>query len=92
MCLDLKTEWKRLDLRALEAAKQAQANFQVCFDGARRGTGEASGGMAVIAHSGSHRKLVFRAGRPFGIVRSAFLVEAMALEWALDVFMHLIVQ
>ena len=90
MALDIGEEWVRRDTEAIREAKCSQANFRLCFDGARRGNAEASGGLAVFAYYPSGRRvLLLRAGKPFGPLGSAFLAEALALEWCLSVFRKL---
>ena len=75
--------------RALEAC--AQINFRLCFDGARRGEGDSAAGSALIAYYPSgERELLFRAGRLLGRLRSAFLAEALAAEFSLDLFFLLL--
>ena len=69
----------------ISKAMSAQTNYRLCFDGARRGSGSASAGMALIAYySNGERELLCRAGKILGTLPSAFLAEALAMEWALE--------
>ena len=57
------------------------------MDGARRGGGHASGGMAVIAYTASGEPIyLLCAGIVFGCLDSAFSAEVLAMEWALEEF------
>ena len=81
------SDWQRIDGPTLHEALARKANLRVCFDGAKRGTGSASGGIAVFAYYlGGRRELVYRAGVLFGELKSAFLAECLALEWCLNRF------
>ena len=62
-------------------------SYRVCADGARRGGGQASGGMVVMAYTGTGTPTyLYRAGLTFGSLDSAFSAELLAMEWALDEF------
>ena len=89
MALDLGQEWVRKDPEAIHEAKRCygHVNFRICFDGARRGNAEASGGLAVFAYYPTGRRdLLLRAGKPFGKLPSAFMAESLAMEWCLQTF------
>jgi hypothetical protein len=73
-------------------ARLTNANYRLCFDGARRGSGKASAGIALLAYyEGGERELLMRAGKRLGDLQSAFLAEALAVEWALNIFWEMIV-
>ena len=62
-------------------------NHVIKLNGARRGGGHASGGMAVIAYTVSGEPTyLHRAGIVFGCLDSAFSAEVLAMEWALEEF------
>ena len=58
-----------------------------CVDGARKGDGSASGGMALFAYLSDGSVVeILRCGVLLGNLSSAFLAESLALEWALQLF------
>ena len=68
-----------------ESAVSHFAYLRMCVDGARRGSGQASGGLAILAYTGSgHAVELYRAGTCFGVLDSAFSSEVYAMEWALE--------
>ena len=80
--LDLNSDWEHMEW----STAASKSNIRICVDGALRGNGLAAGGMAVFAYTENvGRELVMRAGKHFGHLDSAFLAEASALEWALEV-------
>ena len=67
----------------VQRALRSQVNYRICFEGAKRGSQEASVGMTVIAYYDSgERDLLLRAGKLLGKLDSSFLAEALALEWS----------
>ena len=65
--------------------KQARSNLRVCFDGAHRRSALSSGGVVVFAYGRDGcRKVLYRAGVFVGNLESAFLSEALSMEWALE--------
>ena len=91
IALDINSDWRRLDSCALKQALEAESNFRACGDGALRGNGMGSGGMAVFAYSpDSSKQMHLRQGVVFGSLNSAFLNEALALEWCLREFLFLV--
>ena len=87
MALDGKGPWSTTDARNLARALTEGANFRVCVDGARRGSGDSAAGVAIVAYyrDGSHA-VVHRGGKLLGSLPSAFMAEALALEWELETF------
>ena len=73
---------------ATEAARTRNACIRLCSDGAKRGNGDSAAGMAVVAYfrDGSS-KVLRRSGKLLGNLSSAFVAEAVSLEWCLDVFL-----
>ena len=87
VALDLQQEWSRNDSASIDYAKQQNHNVRLCFDGARRGDGSSAGGVAIIAcPPGGDEVILYRAGCKFGLLRSAFEAELLALEWSMDLF------
>ena len=80
--LDADSDWERTDPDAVAQARSSGQNLRVCVDGALRGGRAAAGGLAIYAYPG--KVLLCRAGKRLGTMGSSFLVEALALEWALD--------
>ena len=88
--LDLEIDWNRTDESAIKEAKARKSNFRLSVDGALRGSGKASGGVALFAYYPSgRRELLFRAGVGFGQLQSAFLAAMLAIEWELQEFVIL---
>ena len=87
VALDLQSDWEDLQQDALKEARARKANFRLSVDGARRGNSQSAAGIALIAYyPGGRRELVYRAGRCLGELSSAFLAEALAMEWGLQFF------
>ena len=87
VALDKGVDWKQIDEEALKEAKASNASYRLSVDGALRGSRRASGGMALFAYYPSGRRvLILRAGVILGELRSAFLAEALSLEWCLKEF------
>ena len=83
--LDLGQPWERSNRENIELSIEVKANIRLCFDGARRGGGQASAGIAIFAYlPRGGTILLYRAGCIFGSLSSAFLSEMMALEWCLS--------
>ena len=90
VALDMEGDWADSNEETLKYVLRQGANLKVSFDGARRGSGRASAGLAIYVYiPGRARTLVHRARRCLGILSSSFLAEAIALEWALDVVHNL---
>ena len=91
MALDSDQEWSRYDLDAIRELNPDSCNFRLSVDGAKRGDGSSSGGLAITAFLTSGAEiLICRAGCKFGILRSAFEAELLALEWGIIFFTNLI--
>ena len=75
------------------SSHEAFPHFRLCVDGARRGSGQASGGMAVLAYNdvGESREQ-YRAGTLFANLDSAFASEVLSMEWALETFWRTFVE
>ncbi len=81
--LDVATAWELGETSEIEMSSNPR--IRLCVDGARRGNGQASGGMAVLAHAADGSKTyVQRGGVVFGCLDSAFSAEVLAMEWALE--------
>ena len=93
VALDGKSSWSTTDARNMARARIECANIRVCVDGARRGSGDSAAGVAIVAYysDGTHT-VVHQAGKLLGILSSAFMAEALALEWGLQAFAHLITE
>jgi len=90
MALDTQTSWERLDVEFLKVALEEAANLRLCIDGACRAQKDGAVGMALFAYSRNGGcRLVYRAGKPLGDTRSAFLAELLALEFGLQTFVSL---
>ena len=86
VALDLQRDWQHDS--GYKMVNKTSYNWRFCIDGARRGIGDASAGLALIAYStNGEEQLVHRAGKQLGHLDSAFVAEIMPLEWGLD---HLI--
>ena len=67
--------------------QRADSNIRLSVDGARRGDGSSAGGLAIVAFLESGEEvLLSRAGCKFGVLRSAFEAELLALEWGMEFF------
>ena len=85
VALDLKEDWFRADWARIRRAKSTNANLRLCLDGALRGDGSSSAGLALVAYPADGSEvLLCRAGRVTGRLGSAFVAELLALEWGVD--------
>ena len=76
---------------AIDELNRDGCNFRLSVDGAKRGDGSSSGGLAITAFLESGTEiLIRRAGSKFGTLRSAFEAELLALEWGIPFFTNLI--
>ena len=87
--MDLKASWSIVNDVLLEQALADNANLRLCVDGGRRNQHLASIGMALYAarcdHDGIfYYELLVRQGHLLSEVESAFVAEALGLEWALE--------
>ena len=87
--MDLKASWSIVNDVLLEQALADNANLRLCVDGGRRNQHLASIGMALYAarcdHDGMfYYELLVRQGHLLSEVESAFVAEALGLEWALE--------
>ena len=88
--LDEECGWQVRHEPGIQGVLGCPVNYRVCFDGAKRGSGKAAAGLAIIAYRGDGtRDLLLRAGRFLGQLSSSFAAETFALEWALEVFVSL---
>ena len=79
--LDDHRDWEWRDPGLLAQARQQRWNLRVCLDGARRGDGQAAGGLAIYAYDCvGHGQVMLRAGRCLGILFDSFMAESLALE------------
>lgn len=91
--IDQGCDWDRHYQEGIQECMRKPVNFRVCVDGALRGDGAAGAGMAVFAyHIDGARSMLYMAGRPLGRLKSAFVAEAMAMEWCLDKFEALLIK
>ena len=61
------------------------------MDGAKRGDGSSSAGLAMVAyHPDREPTILCRAGSILGVLSSSFAAELLALEWSLDFYTNLI--
>ena len=87
VALDCRKDWCVIDEAALRVAKERKACIRLCSDGAKRGNGDSAAGMAVVAYfQDGSSKVLRRSGKSLGKLSSAFVAEAVSLEWCLDVF------
>ena len=90
--LDTESDWERGCEEDARRATTDRMNLRMCVDGALRGNGKAAGGMVIYGYtSPSCRRVLYRAGKCFGHLNSAFLAEMLALEWALGVLLAMFV-
>ena len=83
VALDLRRDWQHD--AGHKVVSKASYNWRLCIDGARRGSGDSSAGLALFAYSASgEEQLVHRAGKQLGQLDSAFVAEMLSLEWGLD--------
>eukprot|EP00973_Karenia_brevis_P080559 11176999-Karenia_brevis.AAC.1 len=89
--LDIDADWCHRDPYNINIAKASRANLRLCVDGAYRRNGTAAGGMALLAYTPEEGKelILVRAGKLLPTVKSAFVAEAMALEWGLELLMDI---
>ena len=88
IALDSNQNWVRKNSRGLQQAIRYNWNLHLCVDGARRGTGQSSGGLAIIVHGREgQRKILARAGHLWGYLPSAVAAELLTLEWAMNLLM-----
>ena len=84
MALDLDQDWSRHEMEAITGLNPDSCNFRLSVDGAKRGDGSSSGGLAITAFLKYGTEiLICRAGCKFGMLRSAFEAELLALEWGI---------
>ena len=87
--------WGRGNTVALKEALKQGSNLRLCIDGGRRSKKRGAIGFAIYGACGSspHRStyaLLLRGGKLLESVESAFLAEAMALEWGLERLLSLV--
>ena len=81
--------WGRGNTHATTEALRQGLNLRLCVDGGRRSIRQGAMGFAMYHASGSSPnrcsyKILLRGGKALEDVASAFLAEAMALEWAVE--------
>ena len=87
VAMDSGHDWDQSDPEAMRKAHHTNARIRVCSDGALRRNGKAAAGMAMIAYFPDGSSVTLRrAGRILQGVSSAFVSEAMALEWSVQCF------
>ena len=87
--------WGRGRTSDLKRAIQEKASLRVCIDGGRRSSSLGALGFAVYAmnsHADAATKyrVVLRGGKLLEQVASAFLAEALAIEWTLECLVRLV--
>ena len=93
--LDEGCSFSRCDNTALAQALLAGANLRLSVDGGRRSATQAAIGIALFAATPTDSgvatyRLLARSGKLLGNVSSAFLSEAIALEWGLQYLIELL--
>ena len=90
--LDIDADWESTAPGAFRILlKDPSIRLRLCSDGARRGSGKAAAGFALISYSRDRSsKVLRRPGRVLGCLDSAFTSEMMALEWCLDSFLDML--
>jgi hypothetical protein len=87
--LDLNDSWSRWDHNPGTVVDKSK--IRLCVDGALRGDGRASAGMAVLFCGGDAQwRCIYRAGTTLGQMSSAFAAEVLSMDWALDILVHTI--
>ena len=86
MALNLGRDWEKRDPIAIADAKASNAHFRLCSDGALRGSGKGSAGIAFYAYKDGAKTLLLVAGKVLGELQSAFVAELLAMEWCLNSF------
>ena len=87
VAMDSGHDWDQSDPEAMRKAHHTNARIRVCSDGALRRNGKAAAGMAMIAYFPDGSSVTLRrAERILQGVSSAFVSEAMALEWSVQCF------
>ena len=88
VALDLQRIWSSISADKAQKAFAETANLRLCVDGARRGDGASSAGVALFAYSCSGEEVLLgRAGKCFGYLTTSFLSELQAVESALQILM-----
>ena len=92
--LDSSSTWTRCDNELLADALIDGRSLRLCLDGGRRSQSQAAVGLALYAvecdEGGiAECKLLVRRGMVLGSIASAFLAEAVALEWGLQYLVEL---
>ena len=87
--MDWKRDWLVADEVGIADAVSCKSNIRLAVDGGVRRAGAAAIGIALFSarcdrNGNWTQRPMMRAGRQLGNVRSAFLAEAMALEWGLE--------
>ena len=93
VALDLGRDWDEIDHEACRSMRDNKhCHLRLCSDGARRGCGSAAAGLALLSYELDGRTTVLRrSGKLLQNLNSAFVAEAIALEWCLDVFLEFVV-
>ncbi len=79
---DWYTQWAR----EIQEAQRRGCNIRACFDGARKGNGASSAGVAIYAyHFDGARVMLACGGKQLGNLNSSLAAEILSLEWCLEV-------
>ena len=92
--LDLETSWSRSDNDLLAQAMLSGRSLRLSVDGGKRSATQAAIGLAlfsveIVTGGVAKYTLLARSGKLLSGVSSAFLAEAMALEWGLQYMVEL---
>ena len=93
--MDEHRDWEIFDEGHIASALQSNCNLRLCVDGGRRNEAEGALGFAlysaVLGECGTYTyTLLARRGQRLNKISSAFLAEALALDWALDYLVDLL--
>ena len=91
--MDCGIDWKIENSQGIAEAKATGERFRICSDGGRRSGSLAAAGVAIysvdVVDGCARCTELVRAGKQVQSIESAFLAEAVSLEWALDLFLEL---
>ena len=83
VALDSQSDWQQI--ASIDDQVRVHCNWRLCIDGARRGSGNAAAGLALIAYAPNGETIIVSsAGKLLGQLGSAFVSELLALEWGLE--------
>ena len=93
--MDAQESWTRCNMPALADALLLGQNLRLCLDGGRRSSEQAALGLALYSVTGISNgratyTVIARRGHLLHRVDSAFVAEAVALEWGLQYLIELL--